>query len=102
MGRRVALLLVLALASCAGPRWQRQGADADQVSADFADCNGFAQDVVRRDSQIDTDIMASRGRDWENNGTLRQHQTIIDSETGARSDAALDACMASKGYTQTK
>ncbi len=103
MGRILALATCLmALAACAGPRWQKPGADANQVSADFADCSGMAQDAVSRDSNIDADIMASRGRDWQDQGTLSQHRTIIASETGARSDDVLNACMAQKGYAPQK
>ena len=103
MGRSAALAsCVLALAACAGPRWQKPGADANQVSADFSDCNSMAQEAVSRDSNIDNDILASRGRDWQDQGTLGQHRAIIDSETGARSDAVLNACMAQKGYSAAK
>ena len=93
---------LLALTACAGPRWQKPGADANQVSADFSECNAMAQAAVSRDSNIDNDILASRGRDWQNQGTLSQHRAIIDSETGERSDAMLDACMAQKGYSAAK
>ncbi|HUK57704.1 MAG TPA: hypothetical protein VLV50_00630 [Stellaceae bacterium] len=93
---------VLALSACAAPRWQKPGADANQVSADFSDCNSMAQAAVARDSNIDSDILASRGRDWQDHGTLDQHRTIIASETGERSDAVLNACMAEKGYSAAK
>lgn len=103
MGRVAAFAVVLfALSACAGARWQRSGADPNQVAADFAECNSMAQAAVSRDSNIDADILASRGRDWQDQGTLAQHRTIIDSETGERSDAVLDACMAQKGYSAAK
>jgi hypothetical protein len=101
-GRMAALVIVLALGACAGPSWQKPGVDATQAEADVSECNSMAQEAVSRDSNIDTDILASRSRDWQDNGTLSQHRTIIASETGERSDAVLDACMTSKGYSQGK
>ena len=58
----------------------------------------MAQQAVRRDSDIDADILASRGQDWQNSGTLSTHKATIAADTGRRSDDVLSACMASKGY----
>jgi len=102
MVRWMALAGLLALGACAGPRWQKPGAGEAQVSADFADCNSLAQEAVRRDSNIDTDILASRGQDWQNHGTIDMHRTEMASGTGKRSDDMLNACMTAKGYAQAK
>jgi hypothetical protein len=94
-----AFALVLALVACAGgPQWTKPGASADQAAGDLADCQSQAQDATRRDSQIDSDIMASRGHDWSNSGTLDLHQTVLDAGTSDRAGAVEQSCMTSKGY----
>ena len=102
MTRWAALIGALALAACAGPRWQKPGVGEAQVSADFSDCSSFAQEAVQRDSNIDADILASRSQDWQNHGTIQMHRTEMASDTGKRSDDMLNACMTAKGYAPLK
>jgi hypothetical protein len=94
------LVLALALAACAGPRWSKPGIDADTARSDFADCRSMGSEATRRDADIDADILASRGQDWSNSGTLGVHQAVMAAGPADRSDAIIALCMSSKGYSK--
>ncbi|HUB97905.1 MAG TPA: hypothetical protein VL993_18415 [Stellaceae bacterium] len=99
----VFLILGLAIAGCAiGARWSKPGVDSDAARADFAQCQGLANDATLHDSGIDADILASRGQDWSNQGTLGVHRAAMTAMAYGRADAVLDQCMASKGYTRQR
>ena len=100
MPRPHLLVLALALIACAGPRWTKPGVDAETARADFSECQGQARDATRRDTDIDADILASRGQDWSNQGTLGVHQAVMAAGPAGRADAILDGCMSSKGYSR--
>ena len=100
MPRTPFLVLVLALAACAGPRWSKPGIDADTARSDFADCQNLASEATRRDADINADILASRGQDWSNAGTLDVHQAVLAAGPADRSDAIVAFCMSSKGYSK--
>jgi hypothetical protein len=96
--RVAALAAALALLSCAGPRWTKPGVDAATAQADFLECQALGDQATRRDSDIEADILASRGRDWENSGTLGAHQDLFAYEGARRSGDVVAACMRAKGY----
>jgi hypothetical protein len=93
-----ALAAGLALDACAGPQWTKPGVGADTAAADYADCRSLAQQATQRDSSIQADILASRGRDWENSGTLEAHQDVFAAEATRQSGDVLGACMRLRGY----
>ena len=99
MGRLAAAML-LALAACAGgeANWAKPGADADKTSADYEDCRTQARAATQRDAAIDADILATRGQDWQNGGTLTMHQDAMAHSTGKRAQNIIAACMSAKGY----
>lgn len=90
--------LVLGLAACAGQQWTKDGVSGETAAADYADCNSLAQAARRHDSTIDTDILASRGHDWEENSSLQTRQQIF-AEGVQQSSDIVKACMIGKGYT---
>ncbi len=92
------LAAALCLAACAGtPQWTKQGVTSQAAAADYADCRSQAQAMNQRDTNIDADIMASRGRDWEQTNTLSTRQAF-SSENGQKSSDYVQSCMISKGY----
>lgn len=99
MGRAAAGLLTMLLAACAGPHWTKPGVSAETAASDYADCRAEAQQANRRDNDIEADILASRGRDWEQHGTLATHQDVFAAEHQGRSDDVLTACMRLRGYS---
>ena len=63
---------LMLLAACAGPRWQKPGADAESGAADYRRMQRHGPGCGARDSNIDADILASRGRDWQDMRHARQ------------------------------
>ncbi|MBV9523252.1 MAG: hypothetical protein JO010_10690 [Alphaproteobacteria bacterium] len=91
---------MLLLAACAdgSANWTKSGASAEAISRDLAACRTEARDATRRDAQIDTDILATRGNDWQRTGTLALHQDSMTAERRADGQGIVERCMAAKGY----
>ena len=96
--RTVALAMALALGACAGQQWVKPGVSADIAASDYADCLSLAQDAARPSGDIQADILASRGRDWENSGTLGAHQDVFAAESTRRTGDVMGTCMRLRGY----
>lgn len=96
--------LALLLAACAGGsgQWTKPGAAGETVSADLDDCRNEAREATRRDDNIDADILASRGNDWQRGGMLGVQRNAMASEKSGHSDSLIDACMSLKGYQQSE
>ena len=95
----VGLVVALALGACAGTAsWTKQGVTDQAAAADYAECNSLAQEATRRASNIQADILASRGQDWERSGTLDTHRAVFAAETGPQASDVLKSCMIGKGY----
>lgn len=99
MKRIAGLVLALALAGCAGtPEWVKSGASPGITAQDLADCRSGAQAAVMRDTNIQTDIMVSRGRDWANSGALATQRASFAAETQGVNKNFVTRCMIAKGY----
>ena len=100
MRRSLFLAVALAgLAACASePQWSRPGVSSETAAADLAECRSLAQTQFRRDADIDADIMASRGHDWQQTNTLRTRQAVMSTENAPQAADIVKACMISKGY----
>lgn len=95
----VSLTCVLALLGCASqPEWSKPGVSSQDVAAALADCQGVARDATRRDTDIMTDIMASRGADWQRTGVLETQQQMFDAGYQARTKDIVNRCMIGKGF----
>jgi len=95
----LAVLLLLAACSGAGGGWSKPGVPPEQAAQDYAECRHSAELAVRRDSNIDTDILATRGADWERLGMLQRRSDDFASSNDQRSSDVLQRCMIGKGYT---
>jgi hypothetical protein len=91
--------LLLPLAGCLGPAWQKDGADEGRLKQDLAECRSLARSATQRDADIDTDIMASRGHDWERTGVLTTKRDEMRTVTGGRAEDIVGRCMTAKGYS---
>lgn len=96
IGSLAAALCVVACA--AAPAWTKQGVSPQQAAQDYSDCRSQAQAMFMRDVNIQTDILASRGRDWQQTGTLSAHDTIFGNENRQQQSDYVKSCMISKGY----
>ncbi len=92
-------MAAVCLVGCAGtPQWTKEGVSPQVAASDYADCRSQAQQETRRDANIDADIMASRGRDWQQSGTLSTHQTMFGNEDYRQHEDIVKTCMIAKGY----
>ncbi len=101
MGRMTSLALASLLFACSGaPQWTKAGVPPDQVAQDLSDCQREANFATRRDTNIDNDILATRGFDLERDGVLGLRRASLAADTSGRSDRIVASCMAGKGYAK--
>jgi hypothetical protein len=90
--------LALVLTGC-GSTWNKAGVSREKAAQDYSECRHMAELANRRDSNIDTDILASRGQDWQRLGFLKAKRDSYADANQARTGDIVDRCMLSKGYT---
>lgn len=96
-----ALLLLLAMAAltaCGTSHWTKAGADADAGRADLADCRQQGRALVERDANIESDIFATRSRDWALSGSLGVKEANASAMDRSREQHYVEDCMRAKGY----
>jgi len=94
------LSLLLVLAACGGAgSWSKTGVTPEKAAQDYSECRYSAELAQRRDSNIDTDILATRGQDWERIGVLQTKRNDYADANSARSGDMVARCMIGKGYT---
>ena len=93
------LAVVLLLAGCGG-QWSKPGVAPETAAQDYSECSHLAEIANQRDSNIDTDILASRGQDWARLSVLRVRRESYADSNRARSGDAVPRCMIGKGYTR--
>ena len=99
MMRYVVLAATLVLAACAGtPNWTKKGVSPEVTSRELADCRNIAREATRRDTNITTDIMASRGNDWQRTGVMDYQLRSLTLGDTVRSDDIVKRCMIGKGF----
>lgn len=100
MRRLAPLVLLPLLAACTGSGgWAKPGVPADAAAQDYAECRHSAELAERRDSNIDTDILAARGQDWARSGVLQMRREDYADSNSARSGDIVERCMREKGYS---
>lgn len=102
MKRIVGLAVVLLLFGCASRPWVKDGATPEMVAKDLSDCNRLVAAATQRDARINQDILAARGRDWENTGALFTVQQTYQARDQVQSSDIISQCMISKGYAPGK
>jgi hypothetical protein len=103
--RQVSLVIIfLALTACAEEtnRWTKPGVSPAMASTDYDRCVREAREAARRNEQINADILASRGTDWQRTGILSAKEADMASSSRSQADRALAACMAAKGYSPAR
>lgn len=98
MKRIAGLAILLLLIGCASKPWTRDGATPEMVAKDLSDCNRFAAAATQRDVRIDQDILAARGKDWQDTGALFTVQQTYQARDQAQSSDIVSQCMMAKGY----
>ena len=99
MTRISTLLCVLVVLGCAGrPEWTKDGLSQQATARELADCQSVAREATQRDTNIMTDIMATRGGDWQRTGVLDTHVQAFSLEDSNRSGDIVNRCMIGKGF----
>lgn len=94
-----ALALSATLGACSGPpTWTKEGVSREVTAADYAECRHAAQHDIQRDVNIDTDIVASRGDDWDKSQATKTFLADDASNNRKLSGDIVKGCMESKGY----
>ena len=99
--RHIALVMLIAcLASCAAgfTRWTKPGTSAQATERDLGQCENAALATMRTDRNVDADILASRGDDWQRSGTLITERTIMRAQDRGMASKLVEDCLAEKGY----
>ena len=93
------LALALVLMGCAGdPNWSRQGSSSQQTAGELADCRTQAREATERDTNIMTDILATRGQDWRNTDVMQTQMAEFSAEDHNRTSDLINRCMIGKGF----
>jgi hypothetical protein len=100
MRRIGGLALALALAGCSGT-WTKAGVTPEAAAQDLSECRHVAEIANRRDSDIDQDILASRGQDWEKFSVIQIKRDQYADSNERRTGDIVDRCMIAKGYSPT-
>ncbi len=69
-----------------------------QTAAALSDCQSQARDATQRDTNIMNDILATRGKDWNNSGVMSTQMSEFTAENQNRSGDIVHRCMISKGF----
>ena len=94
------LAMLLALAACGGAeQWSKPDTPREKAAQDYSECRHVAEIANRRDSDIDTDILASRGTDWERLGVISTKRAEFADSNRARTGDIVTRCMIGKGYS---
>lgn len=99
MKRSLTLACTLALLACASqPEWTKQGTSSEVTARELSDCKSIAREATERDTNIMTDIMASRGNDWQRTGVMSAHVQNFTAGEAEHSDDIVKRCMIGKGF----
>ena len=99
MIRFTSLAVALCLVGCAGePQWSKDGVSPEAAARELADCRSAAQEATQRDTNIDTDILASRGLDWQRSGVLDLKVATYNAQNRDLSGDIVQQCMIGKGF----
>jgi hypothetical protein len=87
------------LAGCAvSGGWSKTGADATAAARDYQECRDLAESAVKTDADIDQDIRATRGSDYQRSAGLRAEAQTMQEHTRGRAASIIAACMRAKSF----
>ncbi len=99
MKRSLLLAAALALLGCAGGlQWSQEGVSQSATARALADCESEANQATRRDNQIMTDILATRGEDWHRSDLMDTKMGVFAAENKTQTSDIANRCMISKGF----
>jgi len=95
----VLLCAAVAVLGCAGrPEWSKDGTSQQATARELAECQSVAREATQRDTNIMTDIIATRGAEWQRTGVLDAHVQTFGAEDTNRTGDIVNRCMIGKGF----
>jgi hypothetical protein len=95
----IIVALAVGLTGCAGGGdWSRSNTTSQQTATEFSDCQSQARAATQRDTNIMSDIMATRGNDWRQTGVMGTQTSLFAAENHDRSADVIRRCMLGKGF----
>jgi hypothetical protein len=99
MKQAILLALAVVVTGCAGSGdWARSGTSPQQTAAELSDCQSQARAATERDTNIMTDIMATRGADWRRSDVMSTQVSLFAAENHNRTSDIINRCMIGKGF----
>ena len=93
----VGLALLLVACHPTG-NWSKPGVEASATAREYADCRALVESVVKPETNIDQDILATRQAEIGRSSIARVGARNLRDETGDREDSIIASCMKSKGF----
>ena len=93
------LLFVLCGPAPSG-HWVKPSAGAAQAARVYGYCRARAEAAFRSERDVDQDILATRGSDWQRAGTLSSERSQMGAEAAGRADAIIAGCMRAHGFAR--
>jgi hypothetical protein len=94
------LLLIACAASDASNNWVKTGADSAATLHELQDCQRRASAVEARQQNINQDITATLGGNWQRGNTFGIVTQNMNNQAAGAGAQTLDACMRSKGFVR--
>ena len=98
----ISVCVFLAACGSGAGGWTKAGADQTAAGTAYDDCRNIAETAVRTDIDIDQDIMATRGADWQRGSAGRVQTGSMQAHTQTRAGNIIEACMKAKGFSEAK
>ena len=97
------MLALTTLAACGGSdNWTKPGADAAASGQALQECQAVTATATKTQEDIDQDIGASRGADYQRSDFARTQNQQARDTTRDRAAAIVDSCMQAKGFKAAK
>lgn len=85
-------------AKAASAKWSKPGAAPEQVAGDTAECTEQAEAILQRDRNIDADIAATRGADWQRGETYTMRTEAAAQSYDDKRRQLIGDCLQKRGY----
>lgn len=95
----ILVALAVVVTGCAGSGdWIRSGTSSQQTAAELSECQSEARAATERDTNIMTDILATRGSDWRRSDVMSTQMSLFAAENHDRTSDIVNRCMIGKGF----
>jgi hypothetical protein len=95
----ILVALAVVVTGCAGSGdWTRSGTSPRQTATELSECQSEARAATERDTNIMTDIMATRGSDWRRSDVMSTQMSLFAAENHNRTSDIINRCMIGKGF----